>query len=112
MTVPSHRSLFLTHETILSLLSAHPTEAENQTIRSSMAALKTACNMVVDISKFHIDKEMLSGMNDMPICCFYNFEAAIKHLSEYNEKAGDRGVEQDINSMLVAKGKLWKWSMF
>lgn len=77
-----------------------------------MAALKTGCKIIVDVSKFGVDDQRHNGVAAIPICCSYNYRAAIEYLQAYNKQVGCKELEQEISYVLATENSVRRRWMF
>ena len=104
-----NRSLFLLHGAILDTSETSEAEGDYSTKQMSRAALDMTCQLIVDVSRYHLQ----TRMETLPICCYYNLRAAIKCLQERNKSIGSREVSRDIECLLQSQ-KIYssKWLFY
>lgn len=95
------RLLFLLHGSVLDTLQYPKSGTDHQ--KRDMV-----CRMMLDVVQSH-GKEKAPIM---PICCFYNLQAARKRMQERNNLVTGEAISRDIDSLLGAEEKYRKTWVF
>ena len=102
------RLLFLLHGSVLDTLQCPKSEADHQRRDISWIGLDMVCRMILDVAQWHgEEKDQV-----MPICCFYNLQAARKRMQERNELVIDEALSREIDNLLRAEEKYRKTWVF
>ena len=94
-----NRLLFLLHGSILDTLQHSKSETDYQKREISWIGLDMVCRMTLDVARLHGEEKT----HIMPICCFYNLQAARKHMQQRNELVMNEALSRDIDILLRAE---------
>lgn len=92
------RLLFLLHQSVLKQLRRSDSEVDHERVDISQTALDWLCRMVLDL----VETQGQGTGPTMPICCFYNLQAARRCMQERKRKVMDAET-CDVEKLLRAE---------